>query len=117
MWGQMQIRPNFQKFSQKVKQSRCDESKQSSFHNKKTKLSCAEVFSACLSLSKAAVGCYILLYVGRCVAECGAYTSSKAFHARVYWIRPSSVTRGWGGRRSPLPPRKFFASPGKMCWT
>jgi len=29
MWGKMQIRPNFQKFSQKVKQNICDQTKRS----------------------------------------------------------------------------------------
>ena len=42
--GQMQIRPNFQKLSQKVKQNICDQSKQQKFHNRNAKLPCAENF-------------------------------------------------------------------------
>jgi len=49
MWDQTQIRPNFQKFSRKVKQNICDQSKQTNFYNKNAELPCAEVFSAYLS--------------------------------------------------------------------
>ena len=46
MWVQMQIKSNFQKFSQKVKHNICDQTKWSNFHNKAAKLPCAEVQAA-----------------------------------------------------------------------
>jgi len=34
MWSKMQIKPNFQIYSQKVKQKNCNQTKRSNFHNK-----------------------------------------------------------------------------------
>jgi len=53
--GQMHIRPNSQKFSQKVKQNICNQTKRQNFHNENAKLPCSEAFSDYVSICSSGV--------------------------------------------------------------
>jgi len=98
MWGQMQIRPNFQNFHKRWYNEIIFSTKANNQIFTRKTISFL-VFCLFKLRKSGKVECYILLYVVChcviCVAECGAYMGSKNHMHELHTVHIATWTRRW----------------------